>query len=504
MLVLADMTSQEALRNALEEKFGLRNLRSDWFRRQTAFSADVLAGPICRTDICELTDGTLPWNILEAHSVQLGTKVLVQIEDVINVANSDPRSADAPRVLQFTLTDGSIDFVAVELEPLSSRISMRTVPGTKLVLHSTTLVRRGRVMLTENDYTFLGSPPSNIWGDDYSTRVSQALVAARLQNPNMSSFDSIAPGPASGADTTASANAPLRNLPDMGGIADAVPGESSGDSDDEEFWAQAAAMADQNEAPSAQVPHPGAAHGSENLSLERNGTIMPRQAEIHRTHTTSGENGNGLASQPPPSRRPVLEQEPIVLDDIPDESEINGIPEMPVCESDPVILDCVPHSIKGSDSDDLWVDVDADEPVQIPELPVSQFDQLENLRRSGRQSSMYRAYVAKPRSKLKINPETNQLTLSALFDDGSSMVSIQLPRKVLENLSGVALQPHDGTYSSNSTSEDSSQGSRQEKVRRSCRQISGFVELEHFPTLLVRRVLGQPPEGMVSLSAKTQ
>lgn len=164
----------ENLSTELERRFGLRNVRPDWIRRQMAFSADELRGPICGTDLGTITLGTSPWNVCDAHAINLGTRILVQIDDIINIANANPRAANRPVVIQMTLNDGYNEFVGVELEPWPNRVSLSTVPGTKIVLEPSARVMRGRVVLRDRDFFVLGTPPNNVWGASYQNMVSQA------------------------------------------------------------------------------------------------------------------------------------------------------------------------------------------------------------------------------------------------------------------------------------------------------------------------------------------
>lgn len=176
------MATESALCFNLEQRFGLRNARSDWVRRQTAFSIDELQSTICRTDLGIISSGTLPWNVSDAHAVRLGTRVLVQIDDITNIANPDPRSNERPRVLLLTLNDGCRDFTGVELE-CWQRISLSTTLGTKIILQNSARIMRGCVLLRERDFIVLGSPPSNIWGASHEELVSQARRNAGLPDP---------------------------------------------------------------------------------------------------------------------------------------------------------------------------------------------------------------------------------------------------------------------------------------------------------------------------------
>lgn len=486
------MNSQDALTRALEERFGLRNIRSEWVRRQTAFSTDVVAGPICRADICEITEGTLPWNILDAHSVQLDTKVLVQIEDVINVASSDPRSADAPRVLQLTVTDGCTDFVAVELEPLP-RLSLMTVPGTKIILHPTALVRRGRVFLTAKDFTFLGPPSSNIWGDAYDEKVASALSAAGLHNPTASTFDSIARNAVQNGDG-------VRAFPDMGGIADAVRTTNDEDDDDDGFWAEAAAFADRNEA--------------ENTGARRE---APPQSNGNRA-ALSAVTPRAMATHPPPNsvqlnvaaqarqlgiNCPRKEQrEPIVVEDNSNvDHEVMDIPDMPVFDSDAAAFDsdfeATAHNTSAATTGNVCTEFDD---FKVPELPLSRLvDGVSQSRNVGREASVYRAFVMKPVRKPKAVLHKNGFLFSVPFDDGTAIANLSVDDTLLKCLTGVDFRPREMSGSMTSSSDDSKQASEGSlQPHKHTRGITGFIQVQHDERKLVASVSTQPPGGYVS------
>lgn len=163
--------------------YGLRNIRQEWIRRQTSFTAEELRSVICRTDLCVMSYGTLPWDVSRAHATTLGVTTLLQVDDVINIACADPRQLTSnPRVFQATLTDGEHDFVGIELEtpPSPKFAQVAAIPGAKLKVHPTARVRRGRLLLRPSDYTVLGLPTANIWGDLYNHEIAETRQAAGL------------------------------------------------------------------------------------------------------------------------------------------------------------------------------------------------------------------------------------------------------------------------------------------------------------------------------------
>lgn len=507
------MNDQHTLKAALEQKFGLRNIRPEWLRRQTELSVNEVVGPICRSDLCQITTGTLPWNLSDAHSVQLDTKALVQIDDVINIANSDPRSSDAPRVLQLTLTDGRLDFVAVELEPLR-RLSMTTVPGTKMVLHPTALVRRGRLFLTGKDFTFLGFPASNpssniVWGGTHAQKIDTALREAGLPNPKASTFDTIARD-----------NGQL--LPDMGGIADAarIAGGEQEDADDEDFWAHAVAVAESNEAAAGMGVRLGMNRANGNAVARerssattlRNGApaaLLGRDATIHVESTQHSRDAQAIpaiaAAQSSNAEHAVSgapESTPQAVE----------IPDMPVFESD-----CLAF---GSDSDfeSLANDVEmgklqqADGEVDDCVVPVLKrpFCRLEDVEATkgqhARKLIVCRAYVPKLRRKPKAVQYDGGFIFSIPFDDGSRLCKLGIRNTFFGDLTNVVAEGLMGSSEGNSIESGISNPFLDSPVAYAdtilgySRAIHGFIQIECVDdTAIVTNVSQQPPEGLVGI-----
>lgn len=526
--------SHQSLADGLQQRYGLRNARAEWLRRQSAFDLDVLVGPICRTDITSLTHGTLPWNILDAHSVQLGTRVLVQIEDVINIASSDPRAADAPRVLQFTLTDGHFDFVAVQLQPLPTRLSLRTLPGTKLVLHPTALVRRGRLLLTPADFTLLGSPTANVWGDAYDSAVDDALRAAHLRNPHASSFDSI-------AVTSRPAALQASRLPDMGGIADAVA--QTAEDDDDDFWAQAAVLADHtaetnlglsgvngsvitNSLPvsarrsatvaaavvpsSASMPPPfgnGAVH---NRSVSRNGQPPHSNALQQSNVTLNTPVGTEMHAPPTVANSDVID---VVDLDSPEQRQRNashsGVPnEFEDGSGQRVQIPEMPN-LASEDVDDVDEDVvmgnipitqDDATDIEIPQFPLNRLEQIDEARLAGLETCMYRGYCMRTKKKIRVEVKNGAVCVAAPIDDGSGIGKITLSAGLLHRLSGLDVNQLQQTHENSAERE-----SVENRIRQSVRAISGFIHVQHSDDeSRITNVSPIPPGGMVGWNSTHQ
>lgn len=511
------MNDQNTFQAALEQQFGLRNIRPEWFRRQTELSVAEVVGPICRSDLCQITTGTLPWNLSDAHSVQLGTKALVQIDDVINIANSDPRSTDAPRVLQLTLTDGCLDFVAVELEPLR-RLSMTTVAGTKIVLHPTALVRRGRVFLTGKDFTFLGfpasSPSSNIvWGETHVQKIDAALREAGLPNPKASTFDTITRD-----------NGQL--LPDMGGIADAarIAEHDHEQEYDDDFWAQAVAVADSNDAAAGMSARLALSDGDGNAVVGESGpamiltrndgqtTLLRRDAPI-RVESTQPPRHTQVAPSAPSvaaSGRDKIER--AVSGEIEPTPQAIGIPDIPFLESDSLASESdsdFESSAKGVKVEDVQpLDEEMDDyVVTIPKRPFCRLEDVEEIKERDRRLVVCRAYVPKLRRKPKAMHYNGGFIVSVTFDDGSRLCKLGIRNTFFGNLTNVieegVIGSSDGGNSIESGASNpflNSPVTYAETILKYSRAMYGFIQIECVDdTAIVTNVSQKPPEGLVGI-----
>lgn len=512
----------EQLRRALEERCGLYNVRPDWICQHSTLSADQFVGPIVNTDLSKLTQGTIPWDISRAHSIQLGTKALVQIDDIINIANANPRSSDAPRVLQLTLTDGVQDFIGVELEPLQ-RVSMGTVPGTKLVLHETALFRRGRVMLTSRDFTFLGCPTTSqtsniVWGEQYEERISTALSEAGLPNPRASTFDTIA-----------SSNSQL--LVDMGGIADAanIADDQENDDDDDAFWAEAAAIADLSE---AQVVNGGGGGGGQGFAQGNGDVVMHGNSNV-RTNDRRDEETNLLNTRGDPLTFGTnVEMNPsrdttcnlpatVALMDVDDEPQPQviepdytpgekDIPDMPYCESDAIVINSdddfedVGHSKQQNDN---LVEVFG-EMVAVPQRPFSYFCNIEDELDRGRKQLVVRAFAPRPQRKPKARQVKGGLAFSVPFDDGTEIFLAAVGDKFFGDLAGFSKTHGASTSSSDGASNGSavsnpfldSPKTFSNTILKYSRALIGFMQVDlNSDVAVLKKVSREPPQGYVSV-----
>ncbi|CDF38576.1 unnamed protein product [Chondrus crispus] len=450
----------------------------------------MVAGPICRADICEITEGTLPWNVLEAHSVQLGTKVLVQVEDIINIASSDPRSKTSPTVLQVTITDGCTDFVAVELESLQ-RISLLTIPGTKIILHPTTLVRRGRVFLTSKDFTYLGPPPSNVWGSAYNEKISSALSSAGLPNPKTSTFDSI---------SRDAAQSGVRLFPDLGGISDARILVDENDEEDDDFWAEAAELAD--------ITPSRINAGTRNKSLQeresgrsdrndRQSGLTATVAEAPRADlTTSNVPSSGALADEVPTNN--ANSGPIVIDDSSEEGSLQmGIPAMPPMETEDHTAhgqsEYPPHfGNEFIESEPMDVD-----DLEEPPMPLSRLEDLGSDRMSNESRSVYRAFVTRPVSKRRTISCRGKTMVSVPFDDGTAIANLYLDEKTIKNLAMPGSSSEHSNRHTNRHNIDglSSQGSQQ--LHKRPRGVTKFIEVSHEDVNAVVSLSAAPLNGFV-------
>eukprot|EP00737_Agarophyton_chilense_P003194 gb/GEZJ01003711.1/.p1 GENE.gb/GEZJ01003711.1/~~gb/GEZJ01003711.1/.p1 ORF type:complete len:519 (+),score=74.88 gb/GEZJ01003711.1/:901-2457(+) len=474
-------SSRSVWNHALEEQYGLRNIREEWIHRQRALSPEIVKGPISRTNLCDISRGTLPWNILQAHSVQLGVKVLVQVEDVINIANANPRSHDVPRVLQLTLNDGAIDFVAVELEPLGGRISMKTTPGTKIVLLPSTLVRRGRAFLTSSDFIFFGSPPTNLWGEPHQQRIAQSLRDAGLPNPSDSSFDCIArPQVSNGIQ----ARIPI----DMGGIADAITATENEDDDDVMFWAQAVEVADRNlgnagtstSAASAQDrtladenlnTHEGmVTENNESLLIDLESTT--RTNAIHEIPRGQAVDISGESRRQRNDIEAKNHSEPET--DPPRMGEaarkVLSFPSTPVFESDDRAFE--PQYEHEENAEE--VDESSQDAIMTildpPPLPFSKLGATEEGQRPP--ESLYRVYSMKIAKNVTIQHDGANYSFFVQVDDGTAIELLPINANVLRTITGFTVD----SYEFQQDLEDGFP-----RIRKAIRGIHGFVRVSETP-----------------------
>ena len=461
------MASSEGLVRELEVKFGLRNIKDLWIRRVNSLSSDVLVGPICRTDLHEVTSGTAPWNIFQAHAVQLQTKMLVQIEDIINISNADPRNPDFPRTLQLSLSDGAMDFVGVEVEPLGSSISMKTIPGTKIILLPSVWIRRGRVMLTAKDFKFLGPPLTNIWGDSYEQRIATSLTQAGLQNSRMSTFDSLTAGNGTASITQNGVGGAMIPMIDMGGIADAVPDADNENDDDDDFWIHAADMVDRtvNFTNNVQEPQPEPpilipSNDDEHLVP----SVVNDEEEDQHNQIIDVITLDDTPQRPPRRRRTIVEES-----DDENDSEVE-VPNMPMCDSD---------------TNDNSSDVSLYPMVRLESLKSS------NVRSTG-QHSLCRVYSLRANKNIKPpNHEHLHSGVVAYLDDGTDLITMNIKPEFLAEIV---------------TTRDQRQGTLNENVhkrtsfRQMIRGICGMVEIEHNDGAIAVTGFMQDPSKMVRVS----
>lgn len=422
------MAAQPALTNALQDQYGLRNIRPQWIRRQSVLSFDIIKAPITRTDLSEISAGTLPWNITQAHSVQLRVKALVQVHDVINIANANPRSNQPPRVLQFSMSDGATEFVAVEFTPLGARLSLHTLPGTKIVLLPSALVRRGRVMLTASDFEFFGAPSANIWGSAYQRQIDNALGEAALPNPSHSSFDSIV------ASRGGQNGAPVIPV-HMGGIADAIPAtqrasaQGEDDAEDDGFWAHAVQIADRNL--NASVANPTPALPQTNAVAHARALPQQRAAPMVIDIEDLPVDCVYETPQSPPHQDVVMHHAQPQhgfnsADHVPD-TDIVEIPSTPVFESDAVAQQ---QSQPASQGDDIL------NMLQPPSLPFSRLAAATtNVQPNG--TTLHRVYSIKTARKVVVQYNGDKLVLFAQLDDGTAIELLPLHPQLAGDITGL-------------------------------------------------------------------
>lgn len=395
----------------------------------TTFPSDVLAFLI-RSPISALSSGTLPCQVVDQHSICLSQPALVQIDDVISISHADPRESGGVR--QFSLCDGKQIFAAVELAPLPWT---NVMSGAKAVLQPGCILRRGRLLLTPQTVRFLGSPRESVWGPDHQKLEDESLAKAGLPKRGQSTFDSIV---------------------DMGGIADLEQDEEDGD---EGFWREVVSVADRavsqrpesrsNPQENVQLPptHRGSA-GTTGQSLVRRSNT----AQADRSHRSNLSMAGRPTNGPTPMSiaNPPLVQNPATLTDAPLE-----IPDMPMLESDPGRLSPL---------------LEADEETGC-QNPLSY---LSNASSSG----VLRCYAPRTLRRLLIQNHNNEVILSTLLDDGTSIRLMRLADPLVRELS-QGLHPERDT----------------DELRKRIRSTCGFVRVERGVLVDIRR---SGPPGMVS------
>lgn len=179
--------------NSCYSQLGIHNPHNEWDSDHKDLQQTQLCRAVVDPDISTITYGGLPWKISNAHNVSLGITLLVQIEDIINIGASNPRAVTDACVLQAVLNDGAQEFIALEHRRVRQKLSMNTLAGTKLVLFADARVRRGRLLLTPDNFRVLGSPRTDIWGTELGQmRRADALRHIGLPVPSASTFDAIA------------------------------------------------------------------------------------------------------------------------------------------------------------------------------------------------------------------------------------------------------------------------------------------------------------------------
>lgn len=460
------MTS-EGLARELEVKFGLRNVKDSFIRRENNISSALLTGPICRTDLREVCLGTAPWNILQAHAVQLQTKMLVQLEDIINISNADPRCPDPPRTLQLSLSDGAMDFVGVEVEPLGSSITMKTTPGTKIILLPSMWIRRGRFMLTAKDIKTLGPPLTNIWGNSYEQRITASLTQAGLQNSRVSTFDSLAAGSRTNSSMQNGVGGAMIPVIDMGGIADAVPDADNENDDDDDFWIHAADMVDRTVNSTNNIqelqPEPPVVVPSNNDGH----VVLPaanNDEEDQRNQVIDVISLEDTPQKPPRRRRTIVEES-----DDEEDSDVH-VPDMPMCDSDT-----------------------NDNPSDVPRYPMVRLESLKSSNiPSNEQHSLCRVYSLRTNKNIKpANHEHLNSGVAAHLDDGTDLITMNIKPEFLAEIA---------------TTREQRQTSLNENVhgrtslRQMIRGIYGMIEIEHRDDASVVAGFIQDPSKMVRVS----
>lgn len=133
--------------------------------------------------------GSLPWDASRAHRLNTPRDVLLQVEDVINVAADAPRQAGVtPCTLKVLFTDGRQHLVGVEHMPLAGILGVTATPGTKVLLRAGARLHRGVALLTPSVVRLLHAATTNVWGEVYDVEVERAMAASPFVPPHLRRF----------------------------------------------------------------------------------------------------------------------------------------------------------------------------------------------------------------------------------------------------------------------------------------------------------------------------
>lgn len=344
----------------------------------------------------------------------------------------------------------------------------------------------------------------------------------------------------------------------MGGIADAVRIADEDDPDnDDDFWAQAVAVAEQSEAQAANerqnavaaqgapmeiaAIHDGASSAVGGSRGNRSGigavrcdeldvadgtAVMPTMSRA-RTGTEGSLRAvdrvvNGVGRRRPPQLptlgTPVSRDAVDITAAVPirggapvtGPSPTDDVPEMPECESDLVYLDSDPD-FEGERNVGVMEDT---YDVDIPARPFSRLEQVEKALGEGaelrgqQQRFLFRAYVPSSKKRPRATPYKGCIKLAVSFDDGTSLTKLAVRDSLFRDLTA---ENNNEVLDNASSSEGVTSGSGisnpffdnplayADTLVKYSRAIHGFIQVEwDGENAIVTDVSQEPPGGLVS------
>eukprot|EP00435_Cladocopium_sp_Y103_P038020 s48_g10.t1 len=166
-------------------------LRPSWLTSVGAGDASTLLQQLLAADLRDACEGSLPVALERQHNVQLEGQHLVQILEMVDIANpsaQDPgeeevddgqqttaeRRPRRQKMLKICLTDGAQAVCGIERRPIAAlRLA---VPGTKLLLGNRPLLRRGLLLLEPQHMEAFGTAVPQAPGDAGAPGATNAAV----------------------------------------------------------------------------------------------------------------------------------------------------------------------------------------------------------------------------------------------------------------------------------------------------------------------------------------
>lgn len=185
-------------------------LRAAWVAQQTprlmglscAEAVDVFLQLFIASDLRDSCDGSLPPGLDRSHNLHVPGAHVVQLLQAVDIANpvaaggeedhegppasgTDGTSGPVPRgpaLLKVCLTDGAQVVCGIERKPVAALRLAK--PGTKFILGSSPLLRRGLLLLEPRNLEALGLRTSNAPAQLAVVPAASALAATAVIDPS--------------------------------------------------------------------------------------------------------------------------------------------------------------------------------------------------------------------------------------------------------------------------------------------------------------------------------